>query len=73
MFQHLNVEHVFTRLTMYRLRETGHMDPVLNGQLMGKAKNGSTNGSTVCQVFKNDCKSLKYILRMWWNWQTRMI
>ena len=32
MFQHLNVEHVFTRLIMYRLRETGHMDPVLNRQ-----------------------------------------
>ena len=62
MFQHLNVEHVLTRLIMYRLRETGHMDPVLNGQatsnnlfvygmeLMRKAKNGSTNGSTFCQI-----------------------
>ena len=43
---------------MYRLRETGHMDPVLNGQLMGKAKNGSTNGSTVCGNKKYTCKSL---------------
>ena len=65
MFQHLNFEHVLTRLIMYRLRETGHMDPVLNRQwilatsnnlfvygmeLMRKAKNGSTNGSTVCQI-----------------------
>ncbi len=45
-------------MIMYRLQETGHMDPVLNGQLMGKAKNGSTNGSTVCQIENYTCKSL---------------
>ena len=54
----MNVEHVLTRLIMYRLRETGHMDPVLNGRLMGKAKNGSTNGSTVCRTKKYTYKLL---------------
>ena len=54
----LEFEHVLTRMIMYRLRETGHMDPVLNGQLMGKTKNGSTNGSTICQIESYTCKSL---------------
>ena len=54
----LEFEHVLTRMIMYRLREAGHMDPVLNGQLMGKAKNGSTNVSAVSRTKKHTYKLL---------------
>ena len=45
-------------MIMYRLREAGHMDPVLNGQLIGKAKNGSTNVSAVSRTKKHTYKLL---------------